>query len=60
MDKITIGNKKYVILSEREYNDLRLKAVLKASGVNKMSLKEGKELAYRLVDKYATRMQKTL
>ncbi len=53
MNTLTIENKKYVVLSQREYNDLRMKAVSKAIPVKKFSLKEGKKLAYKMIDKWA-------
>lgn len=53
MNTLTIENKKYVLLSQKEYNDLQLKALLKATPAKKLSLKEGKKLAYKLVDKWA-------
>lgn len=53
MNTLTIENKKYVVLSQKEYNDLRTKAVSKAIPAKKFSLKEGKKLAYKLIDKWA-------
>jgi hypothetical protein len=53
MNTLTIEKKKYVVLSQREYNDLRTKAVSKAVPAKKLTLKEGKKLAYKLIDKWA-------
>lgn len=53
MNTLTIENKKYVILSQKEYDNLRTKAVSKAIPAKKLSLKEGKKLAYKLIDKWA-------
>jgi hypothetical protein len=53
MNTLTIENKKYVVLSQKEYEDLRMKAVSKAIPAKKLSLKEGKKLAYNMIDKWA-------
>ena len=51
MNTLTIENKKYIVLSQKEYDVLRLKVVLKAVPTQKLSLKKGKKLAYKLIDK---------
>ena len=53
MNTLTIDNKKYVVLSQKEYDDLRMKAVSKAIPAKKNSLKEGKKLANKITDKRA-------
>ena len=53
MNTFTIDNKKYVVLSQKEYDDLRIKAVSKAIPTKKISLKEGKKLANKIIDKWA-------
>ena len=53
MNTLTIENKKYVVLSQKEYDNLRMKAVSKAIPAKKHSLKEGKKLAYKMIDKWA-------
>lgn len=53
MNTFTIDNKKYVVLSQKEYDDLRMKAVSKAIPAKKISLKEGKKLANKIIDKRA-------
>jgi hypothetical protein len=53
MDTIIIENKKYVVLLQKEYDDLRMKAVSKVIPAKKLSLKEGKKLAYKMIDKWA-------
>ena len=53
MNTLTIDNKKYVVLSQKEYEDLRMKAVSKAIPANKLSLKQGKKLAYKKINKWA-------
>lgn len=52
MNRVTIDNKKYVLLSQREYDDLVAQAASKTIPAKKLSLKEGKKLAYKLVDKW--------
>jgi hypothetical protein len=39
------------MLKQEEYEDLRMKAVSKAISANKLSLKKGKKLAYKKIDK---------
>jgi hypothetical protein len=53
MNTLTIDKKKYVVLPEKEYEDLRTKAVSKSASARKLSLSEGKKLAYKLIDKWA-------
>ena len=53
MNKLNIEKKEYVVLPKQEYEDLRTKAALKAIGAKKLSLAEGKKLAYKLIDKWA-------
>lgn len=53
MNILTIENRKYVVLSQKDYEDLRQKAVFKAIPAKKLSLKEGKKLAYKRIDKWA-------
>jgi hypothetical protein len=53
MNTLTIENKKYVVISQKEYDDLRAKAVSKTIPAKKLSLAEGKKLAYKLIDKWA-------
>ena len=55
MNTLTIENKKYVVLSQKEYDDLRMKAVSKVIPTKKLSLKEGKKLAYKMIDKWPCR-----
>jgi hypothetical protein len=53
MNTLTIDNKKYVVIPKKEYEDLRTKAVLKSVSAKKLSLSEGKKLAYKMIDKWA-------
>ena len=53
MNTLNIENKEYVVISRKEYEDLRAKAAIKAVAAKKMSLAEGKKHAYKLIDKWA-------
>ena len=53
MNTLTIENKKYVVIPKKEYEALRTKAVSKSATARKLSLSEGKKLAYRMIDKWA-------
>jgi len=53
MNTLTIENKKYVVLSQKEYEELRMKAVSKSIPAKKLSLKDGKKLAFKMIDKWA-------
>ncbi|HTR31413.1 MAG TPA: hypothetical protein VMH27_19205 [Puia sp.] len=52
MNTLIIDKKKYVVLPEKEYENLRTKAVSKSASARKLSLSEGKKLAYKLIDKW--------
>lgn len=53
MNTLNIENKEYVVLPRKEYEDLRTKATIKTLSAKKLSLVEGKKLAYKLIDKWA-------
>ena len=53
MTQIVIDKKKYVLLPEKDFETLQLKAALKNKPVKKRSLAEGKKRAYQLIDKWA-------
>jgi hypothetical protein len=53
MNTLNIENKEYVVISRKEYEDLRTKATVKTVSAKKLSLTEGKKLAYKLIDKWA-------
>ena len=53
MNTLTIDNKKYIVIPQKEYEDLRSKAVSKSASARKLSLSEGKKLAYKMIDKWA-------
>jgi PHD/YefM family antitoxin component YafN of YafNO toxin-antitoxin module len=53
MTQIVIDKKKYVLLPEKEYDALQLKAAIKNSPVKKRPLADGKKRAYKLIDQWA-------
>ena len=53
MDTIKIQNRTYVVLPKEEYEILVTKAARKNTPAEKLSLKQGKKLAYKLIDKWA-------
>jgi hypothetical protein len=53
MNTLNIENKEYVVISRKEYDALRTKATVKTISAKKLSLTEGKKLAYKLIDKWA-------
>ncbi|TWI89018.1 hypothetical protein [Chitinophaga japonensis] len=53
MNTIKIDNKSYVVVPKKEYENLLTKAAQKTTPAKKMSLNQGKKLAYKLIDKWA-------
>jgi hypothetical protein len=53
MNTLNLENKEYVVIPRKEYEDLRTKAAVKTISAKKLSLPDGKKLAYKLVDKWA-------
>jgi hypothetical protein len=54
MNTLTINKKKYVVVEQKEYEKLQDQAVSKTPTARKLSLKEGKKLAYSLIDQWAS------
>ena len=52
MNRLNIENKEYVVLSKKDYEDLRTKAAIKTISAKKFSLADGKKRAYKLIDKW--------
>lgn len=50
MNTLVIDRKKYVVVEQREYHMLLKKAAAKKPAARKLSLAEGKKLAYKLID----------
>ena len=53
MNTVSIDKKKFVVISQKEYESLLTKAARKAPLAKKMSLAAGKKTAYKLIDKWA-------
>lgn len=53
MNTLTIDNKKYVLLPKKDYEELLTKAATKTIPAKKLSLAQGKKMAYKLIDKWA-------
>ena len=53
MNTLNIENKEYVLISRKEYEGLRTQAAINTVVAKKLSLAEGKKLAYKLIDKWA-------
>jgi hypothetical protein len=52
MDTVMIDKRKYVLLKQDEYNKLIEKAARKNTPARKLTLAEGKKMAYSLVEKW--------
>ena len=52
MNTLIIDRKKYVVVGKREYEKLLEKAAAKKPASRKLSLTEGRKLAYKLIDKW--------
>lgn len=52
MNTLVIDRKKYVVVGQREYEKLLEKAAAKRPSARKLSLGQGKKLAYELIEKW--------
>ncbi len=52
MNTVVINKKKYVVVEQREYDKLLQKAAAKKPAARKLTLNEGKKLAYKLIDNW--------
>lgn len=52
MNTLVINKKKYVVVEQVEYDRLLKKAASKKPVARKLSLDEGKKLAYKLIDQW--------
>jgi hypothetical protein len=52
MNTLVIDKKKYVVVERREYDRLLEKAAAKKPAARKLTLVEGKKLAYKLIDQW--------
>lgn len=53
MNTLVIDRKSYVVIPKKEYETLLTKAASKTRPAKKLSLAQGKKLAYKLIDKWA-------
>ncbi|MDE3185530.1 MAG: hypothetical protein KGM16_19130 [Bacteroidota bacterium] len=53
MGTLTIDNKKFVVIEQKQFDKIQLLAAQKLEPVKKMSLKAGKKHAYKLIDTWA-------
>lgn len=53
MNTLNIDNKSYVVVPKKEYEHLVIKAASKNQPARKLSLTQGKKLAYKLIDTWA-------
>ena len=52
MNTLVINKKKYVVVEQKEYDKLVEKAASRRPAARKLSLDEGKKLAYKLIDNW--------
>lgn len=50
---VIIDRKQYVLLPQKKYDELLLKAARKSVPSKKMTLAQGKKIAYKLIDQWA-------
>lgn len=53
MNTLILDKKKYVVVEQKYFEELQLKAAQKKEPVNKLSLSKGKQHAYKLIDQWA-------
>lgn len=53
MGTLIINKKKFVVIEQKEFDKLQLLAAQKIIPVKKVSLSEGKKIAYKLIDKWS-------
>ncbi len=51
MGTLTIDNKNFVVIEQKEFDKLQLLAAQKTSPVKKLTLAAGKKHAYKMIDK---------
>ena len=52
MNTLVIDNKKYVVISQDDYKKLMKKAAIRVPSARKLSLTDGKRMAYAQIDKW--------
>jgi hypothetical protein len=53
METININRKKYIVIEQTAFEKIQTVAALKTIPQKKLSLKDGKKLAYQLINKWA-------
>ncbi|MBP6431782.1 MAG: hypothetical protein KA319_08450 [Ferruginibacter sp.] len=53
MNTLLIDKKKYVLVEAKDYEALQVKAASKTTPIKKLTLQQGKKLAYKLIDQWA-------
>jgi hypothetical protein len=53
MGTLTIDNKKFVVIEQKEFEKLQLLVAQKTTPVKKLTLEAGKKHAYKMIDKWA-------
>ena len=53
MNVLTINKKKLVVIEQKKFDSIQLLAAKKTLPVKKISLSEGRKIAYKLIDKWA-------
>ena len=53
MGTLTIDNKNFVVIEQKEFDKLQLLAAQKTRPVKKLTLAAGKKHAYKMIDKWA-------
>lgn len=52
MNTLTIDKKKYVVIEQKNYEELKSIAARKSTSAKKLSLSDGKKMAFNLIDKW--------
>lgn len=52
MGTLTIGNKNFVVLEQKEFDKLQLLAAQKTKPAKVLTLEAGKKHAYKMIDKW--------
>ncbi len=52
MNTLIIDKKKYVVIPQEDYQKLMKKAAINTPSARKLSLAEGKRMAYSMIDKW--------
>ena len=51
--KVVLDKKKYIIVEQKDFEKLQLQAAQKTQPIKKLSLLQGKNHAYKLIDEWA-------